>query len=60
MCRGFLELSKTISHRIVDMMFGDAGMIEQLKKLYVHPEWLVGTTTATIIATINGGWVGAS
>lgn len=53
-CRGFLELAKSISRRIVDLIFADTGMAELLKKLCTHAEWLNGTTTATIIATING------
>eukprot|EP00877_Chromochloris_zofingiensis_P004011 jgi/Chrzof1/13610/Cz08g04030.t1 len=52
-CRGFLELAKSISRRIVDLIFADTGMAELLKKLCTHAEWLNGTTTATIIATIN-------
>ena len=54
-CRAFLELAKLCGNSVVAMVFNDEGMLEQFKRLYVHTEWLSGTTTQTILVTLAGG-----
>jgi hypothetical protein len=53
-CRAFLELAKLCGNSVVAIIFHDDGMVEQFKRLYVHTEWLSGTTTQTILVTIAG------
>jgi hypothetical protein len=33
----------------------DAGLADQFGRLYCHSDWGSGTTTATILATLQGG-----
>eukprot|EP00879_Flechtneria_rotunda_P009504 GHRR01009948.1.p1 GENE.GHRR01009948.1~~GHRR01009948.1.p1 ORF type:complete len:813 (+),score=297.11 GHRR01009948.1:359-2797(+) len=52
-CRAFLDLAKAWAGRLVDMMYSDAGLLELWRKMYTSSDWLAGTTTATILATIG-------
>lgn len=52
-CRAFLDLAKAWSRRLIEMMYSDAGLLDQWRKMYCSNEWLSGQTTATILATIG-------
>jgi hypothetical protein len=53
-CRAFLEVAKACGAHLGALAWGDAGLAEQVGRLYAHPEWRSGTTMGTILATIGG------
>lgn len=52
-CRKFLEVSKAAARKVVDFMFNDPGMANNLKAMFMSSDWLTGTVTATVLATIK-------
>lgn len=52
--RSFLELAKALAAAITAEIMRDAGLADQFGRLYAHPEWAGGGTTATIVATLQG------
>jgi exocyst complex component 3 len=52
-CRGFLELAKEAVGDLVNSIFADQAFMELFHKLYCSDEWLSGSTTASIIATLG-------
>jgi hypothetical protein len=51
-------ISHTHRHRRRHPADAHTGLVEQWRRMYGSPEWLAGTTTATILATIGGAWCG--
>ncbi|WIA31171.1 hypothetical protein OEZ86_001178 [Tetradesmus obliquus] len=52
-CRAFLELAKAWGQRLVELMYADAGIVEQWRRMYSSADWLNGKTCATLLATIG-------
>jgi hypothetical protein len=52
-CRGFLDIAKLAGVKLVDAMFQDAPFMDLFHKLYHTPEWVDGTATSSILATLN-------
>ncbi|KAI8463893.1 MAG: component of the exocyst complex [Monoraphidium minutum] len=52
-CRSFLELAKALATAISGEVTRDVGLGDQFGRLYSGGEWVAGTTTATIIATLQ-------
>lgn len=52
-CRGFLELAKEAVGHLVSSIFADHAFMELFHKLYCSEEWLSGSVTASIIATLG-------
>lgn len=50
--RGFLEVSKTATKKLVESVFNDPGMLGLTKKLY-QSEWLSGEATSSLVATLQ-------
>mmetsp|Transcript_19085 Transcript_19085/g.53180 ORF Transcript_19085/g.53180 Transcript_19085/m.53180 type:complete len:779 (+) Transcript_19085:187-2523(+) len=64
--RGFLEVAKGAVEAIAEVVLSDEGVKVLLGKVYITPEWLSGSVTGTLVATINDyfadlqSWVDAS
>ncbi|KIY92823.1 hypothetical protein MNEG_15140, partial [Monoraphidium neglectum] len=52
-CRSFLEVAKSMAGAISAEVMRDAGLGDQFGRLYSHSDWVAGTTTATILATLQ-------
>eukprot|EP00878_Enallax_costatus_P028845 GHUV01031195.1.p1 GENE.GHUV01031195.1~~GHUV01031195.1.p1 ORF type:complete len:391 (+),score=148.69 GHUV01031195.1:342-1514(+) len=52
-CRVFLDLAKAWSNQLIYIIYSDAGLVDQWRRMYNSQEWLNGTTTATIRATLE-------
>uniref|UniRef100_A0A383WAU5 Exocyst complex component Sec6 n=1 Tax=Tetradesmus obliquus TaxID=3088 RepID=A0A383WAU5_TETOB len=46
-------LAKAWGQRLVEMMYADAGIVEQWRRMYSSADWLNGKTCATLLATIG-------
>jgi hypothetical protein len=48
-----LEIAKLASVKLVDVIFQEAPFIELFQKLYHTPDWVDGSATGSILATLN-------
>ena len=52
-CRGFLDVARLATEKLVEAIFGEAAFLELFHKLHHSREWEEGDTTASILATAN-------
>ena len=52
-CRGFLDLAKVATVKLVELVFKEAAFLELFHKLYHGSEWQDGSATASILATLK-------
>ncbi len=52
-CRGFLDIAKLATEKLVDAVFKEQAFLDLFHKLYHTPEWEEGSTTSSILATLN-------
>ena len=52
-CRGFLDLARAACAGVCASIFSDAPFAELFFRMYAAEEWLAGTLTGTVMATLE-------
>lgn len=52
-CRGFLDIAKLATEKLVDAIFVEQPFLDLFQKLYHTQDWEDGSATASILATLN-------
>lgn len=52
-CRGFLDLAKAATGKLVEGVFKEPPFLELFQKLYHTDDWLDGSVTSSVLATVN-------